>query len=186
MRRVAVRLVRGIQRIPERVLHSRRRAQAEAMLQELPGAKRILFVCYGNICRSPYAQYSFARMVRDHPAIQAVSAGFIGRGRPAPAAAQASATTRGVPLADHVSQTLNPDLISNSDVIVVMERSQRELIARRYGARKRIVILGDLDPLPIETRTIRDPYNQSKATFDEVYDRIDRCLKQFVAQIVEI
>lgn len=183
MRRVAVRLVRGIQRIPERVLHARRRDRAMGMIKEHPGANRFLFVCYGNICRSPYAQYSFARMVRDRPALTAVSAGFIGPGRSSPAAAQASATTRGVPLTDHVSQTLNPELITTSDVIVVMEQSQRELIAQRYGARTRILILGDLDPLPIETRTIRDPYNHGKATFDEVYDRIDRCLKLLVAQL---
>jgi protein-tyrosine-phosphatase len=88
-----------------------------------------------------------------------------------------------VDLAPHVSQTLSPDLVSSFDVIVVMERAQREMIARQYGARDRILILGDLDPQPIETRTILDPYNRDKAVFTEVYDRIDRCLKQFAASI---
>jgi protein-tyrosine phosphatase len=183
MRRVAVRLVRGIQRVPERVLHKRRRAQAIAMLRAHPSPMRILFVCYGNICRSPYAQYAFSRLVSERQGFTVASAGFIGPGRSSPQSAQSTAAARGVDLAPHVSQTLSPDLVSSFDVIVVMERAQREMIARQYGARDRILILGDLDPQPIETRTILDPYNRDKAVFTEVYDRIDRCLKQFAASI---
>ena len=40
----------------------------------------------------------------------------------------------------------------------------------------RILVLGDLDPGPIQTRTIVDPYGGSQDVFAECYRRIDGCV----------
>jgi hypothetical protein len=39
-----------------------------------------------------------------------------------------------------------------------------------------VLVLGDLDPLPVETRTIRDPVNQPLEVFEETYARIERSI----------
>ena len=39
-----------------------------------------------------------------------------------------------------------------------------------------IVLLGDFDPEPIDTRTIVDPFGRSLAAFEATFDRIDRCI----------
>jgi hypothetical protein len=46
-------------------------------------------------------------------------------------------------------------------------------------------VLGDLDPLPIATRTITDPWGRTADVFDLVFDRIDRCVDELVRLVRE-
>jgi protein-tyrosine phosphatase len=166
-------LARAIRHTPDRLLHGwRRRRQTQALDGLTPRA--VLFVCLGNICRSPYAAYVFQRLAG--PQVRTVSAGFIGPGRPMPEAGQKVARARGLDLATHRSQFLTPELVAEADLIVVMDDTQRRGIGQRFGRRDRVVVLGDLDPWPIDTRTVRDPYNQSAEVFEAVYARIDRAV----------
>jgi len=41
-------------------------------------------------------------------------------------------------------------------------------------------MLGDFDPLPVDTRTIRDPVNDDRPVFEQVYERIARCVRELV------
>jgi hypothetical protein len=41
-----------------------------------------------------------------------------------------------------------------------------------------VVVLGDLDPKPIDSRTIVDPWNCDASIFRSSYERIDRCAKE--------
>lgn len=136
----------------------------------------MLFVCYGNICRSPYAAEAFTRLIGGGPPIRVASAGFVGPGRSSPPEAQAVARTRGIDLAGHRSQLITAPLLAEYDVVIVMSSDHRRDLARRFGRRSGVLLLGDLDTRAIETRTITDPFNRPEQVFAEVYDRIDRCL----------
>jgi hypothetical protein len=46
-------------------------------------------------------------------------------------------------------------------------------------------VLGDLDPLPIATRTITDPWGRTADVFDLVFDRIDRCVDELVRVVAD-
>src|SRR5574341_942162 len=71
--------------------------------------------------------------------------------------------------------------ITAARLIVVMEAAQRDEIVRRFGRRPEdVLILGDLDPESIDTRTIRDPVEQPLDVFESTYGRIDRCISQLV------
>jgi protein-tyrosine-phosphatase len=41
-----------------------------------------------------------------------------------------------------------------------------------------VLVLGDLDPLAIEGRTIPDPWGRDEQLLEQVYSRIDRCVEQ--------
>jgi protein-tyrosine-phosphatase len=72
------------------------------------------------------------------------------------------------------------NVVDTTDLIVVMDPIQRRILCERFGRRlSDVLILGDFDPSPVETRTIRDPVNQSRAVFDQVYERIARCVREF-------
>jgi protein-tyrosine-phosphatase len=59
-----------------------------------------------------------------------------------------------------------------------MDLAQRREICDRFGRTVRdVLVLGDLDPQAIDTRTIRDPVNQPRAVFEESYARIERCVR---------
>jgi protein-tyrosine phosphatase len=176
------RWARTARHTPDRLLHPWRRRRAGAQLRDTPAPAAVLMVCHGNICRSPYAAGRLQALLATHGLHAAVdSAGFIGPDRPSPRNAVATAATRGIDLKPHRSQLLTQKLIDAAELIVVMEARQAAALSVVFGTvRAPILILGDLDPLPAETRTVRDPALQPRAVFVESYDRIDRCLEALV------
>ena len=180
-------------RLPRKVLdrvdaalHERRRRAAIQRLRELPANPHVLFVCHGNVCRSPYAEYAFARLMRaegdDRRRIE--SAGFIGAGRSAPSESKSVAAARGLDLDPHVSAPLDLERTRRADLVVVMEPKQKRQLHELHGRTGQFVlILGDLDPEPILWRRIRDPWGHDIAFFEQIFDRLDRCLGTLAAAL---
>ena len=167
-----------VRRTPDRLLHRLRRRKALEALRGRPQPTTLLVLCHGNICRSPLAAALLDRELAPL-GIEVQSAGFIGFNRPAPDEAIAAARVHGVDLANHRSRIPTVDMVRAADLIVVMEPAQRRLVCERFGRRPRdVIVLGDFDPVRVETRMIRDPVNESRAVFDEVYERIARCVRE--------
>jgi protein-tyrosine phosphatase len=148
--------------------------------------RSILVLCYGNICRSPYAAERL-RVLLGAPSgpTSVVSAGFHKFGRPPPDAALTVASERGVGMSAHRSRLVDDDMLRESDLILVVAPAHATMLRRRFQHREGVLVLGDRDPRPIETRTIRDPLDQSDEVFRDVYDRIDRCLGPLARAIQE-
>lgn len=173
--------LRQLRHLPDRLLHAwRRRGLRRALLgRGLP--RTVLVVCHGNICRSPYGAGALRRLFRDTASVRVDSAGFVGPGRPSPPDAIASARARGVDPSHHRSKLLQPQDVQSADLILVMDIDQQRAICRRYHRdRKDVVVLGDLDPAPIDTRAILDPLGRPRDMFDASFGRIDRCLRELV------
>ena len=171
--------LRNIRYTPERFWHPVRRRKLLERLARGPRPRRVLFICHGNICRSPYAAFAFARGQNGGPAIDVISRGFIGPDRPCPPAALEVAGARGIDMSQHRSALITRDALRSSDLIVVMDTKQRSRLETEHGVpRERVVVLGDLDPLPIDRRTVRDPVEQPTHVFAGTYDRIDRCVRK--------
>lgn len=170
--------LRSLRHLPDRRLHPlRRRLQLRKLPRETPPAS-VLFVCQGNIYRSPYAAAAFLAALPAplRSAIRVESAGFVGPGRPSPAPAIAVAEREGLDLAPHRSSLLSPGRVAEFDWIVVMDAAQRREIGRRYGRRRGVIVLSDLDPHPIRTRAIRDPWDQPTEVLESSYARVRRCV----------
>jgi protein-tyrosine phosphatase len=141
----------------------------------------VLFLCNGNIFRSPFAAALLTRALNHGgdgaPAVE--SAGLVGPGRPAAREAIIAAARHGIDLRDHRSQLATADLVRAADLIVVMEPEQRRIVCQRFGrAPGDVLLLGDLDPAPATSRTITDPWEQGQAVCDAVYQRIARCVDE--------
>jgi protein-tyrosine phosphatase len=177
--------LRELRRMPDRLLHPRRRRATLRELRKMDRPATAVFVCYGNICRSPYAAAAFARSLPPElGGIRVLSAGMVGAGRPAPREGIAVASRRGIDLAGHRATLLTRELARTAGLVVVMSEEQRRSIRRDFGREEGgVVVLGDLDPLPIDLRTLRDPWRQPERVFEESYDRIDRCIREMVAAL---
>jgi protein-tyrosine phosphatase len=174
-----------VRRTPERLLHPLRRRQALGALRQRPLPARLLAVCHGNICRSPVAAALLERALAPL-GTKVESAGFVSPNRPPPREAVAAAARRGVDLSEHRSRLLTADLAGSVDLIVVMDPAQQRAVCERFGRWPRdVIVLGDLDPGPVQTRTIRDPVNQPSDVFDDSYERIERCVRQLVRVLRE-
>jgi protein-tyrosine phosphatase len=185
--------VRELGHALERTLHPWRHRRALRVLAASP-VRSVIFVCLGNICRSPFAEYRLRALLRErdgagarhpsrdaeeHPegpvALSVESVGLILPGRPSPEVAQSVAGEFGLDLTPHRSRLLTDEVAANSDLLLVMTTRQLRDVGRRYP-RARTLHLGDLDPGPVPRRDIDDPYGNPPETFRRVYRRIDRIL----------
>lgn len=180
------RIGRWIKYLPERMAHSGRRTDLWERLRGGGPPRSVLVICYGNICRSPYAAHRIREWSRPiwPETVRIDSAGFVGHDRPSPTEAQVIAKERGVELDAHRSAQLHPELARGYDLVIVMEAYQRsDFLDRVRIDPSRVILLGDIDPHPIDTRAIVDPYGKDTETFAWVYERIDRCVDHLLSAL---
>jgi protein-tyrosine phosphatase len=172
LRSRAGRMWRTLRHTIERLLHPVRRSRARRRLSQAPRPHRILVICLGNICRSPYLEASLRKQLPD---IAVESGGFLGPGRQVPNFSSIVSTRRGYDLSAHRSRVLTTEITENADLLVVMDaRQARRLRHELRVPAERILIAGDIDPWAIETRTIKDPFRQPIDAFETCFDRLDR------------
>lgn len=158
--------------------HPGRLHDARARLAALE-PESILFVCLGNICRSPYAAHVLDRRVRD--GVDVASAGFILPGRPPPEAAVEAAAARGVATAEHRSRVVTEASLGAADAVFIFDRfNATRLRAAGSVPRERLFWLGDFDPTWAGKRAIIDPWGKPLVEFDRTFTRIDRCIVEVV------
>lgn len=179
MRRHLVRSRDGI----DKLLHPRRRAYSIDRIR-LTAPRSIVFVCLGNVCRSPYAE-RVAGGCRQR-GIDVRSAGFIGPGRAPPDDAIEVALRRGIDHADHISKTLTPAVAAEADAILIFDRYNVARI-RSFDSTllRRTYWLGDFDPVWAGKRAIADPWGKSQPEFDLTFERIERCVANLAAVLGE-
>jgi protein-tyrosine phosphatase len=158
--------------------------------QTLPaGPRTLLFVCKGNICRSPFAErLTMQRLAAAGvEGIRCASAGFqVSRELRSPACAVEAARAFGIALDDHTATQLTPEIAASADLIVVHEVEHADLLRRRYPAvADRVVLL----PLYGDGRrgrgayaryNIADPYGKSPEVFGRCYMHIADALDELI------
>ena len=154
-----------------------RRPYERWLAVRLPDSVRsVLFVCKGNICRSPLAEVYFQSLVQKRSVgIRVCSAGLeTTPGKPAHAKAKAVARQHGLVLDGHATTQTGAELIDQSDLIVVMEVMQKTRIHRLYPRSKgKVVLLGRFDSAgPLE---IADPYSGTDEDFHACFTQMSRC-----------
>jgi protein-tyrosine-phosphatase len=148
----------------------------------------ILFVCTGNICRSPMAEGLMVHMLaaRSMGGFRVRSAGTVALdGRPAEPHAVAAARELGVDIAAHRARSLDPAMAQQADLILVMEQGQADLIARVLPADRqaqRLRLLGTYVP-DRESAEIDDPYGQPLDAYRSCAGSIQQCLTAVLEQI---
>ncbi len=91
--------------------------------------KRILFVCTGNVCRSPMAEGLFKKLIAGRDDITVQSAGVsAGRGLPASRDAVFALSAEGISLSSFRSQPVSEELVRQATHIFVMTRDHRRLL----------------------------------------------------------
>lgn len=172
---------RLLKRTAHRLLYPVRHRLARRLAKRVGTPQSVLFVCLGNICRSPYAARAIMRELPSSWAniMRVDSAGFIGPNRPSPQIAAEVATERRVDLSDHRSKLISSRLIDSNDLVVVMEPWQRRDVLRMSNRRGvRVLVLGDLRPSAGEARNIPDPFDGKRELFERSYDDVDICIAQ--------
>lgn len=143
--------------------------------------KRVLFVCLGNICRSPSAEALFRAYVESVGRggdFVIDSAGTSGHheGEPADARMRAHAHRRGYELSS-LSRPLRYDDFWEFDYIVGMDESNRAnilAVCPTDELAQKVSILTDWHPSPLKDH-VPDPYYGGAEGFELVLDLIENC-----------
>ena len=154
--------------------------------------KAILFICQGNVCRSPYAGRYLRKIAgdRDLRGICSRSAGLDVRvSAPSPDLAVRVAKTLGVELTGHRSKPVTEDMIENTDMIFTMEHRQAAFMRKTfpYHVRKIFLLpLFDTNSPPAWDYALRynipDPYGKSEKDFLECFRMIERSIEGFLSR----
>ena len=140
---------------------------------------RILFVCLGNICRSPTAEAVVrALAARELPEVglEVDSAGTAGYhvGEPPDPRMQAAAARRGYELKALRARVVEPRDFERFDLILAMDRENLAALHRRAPeqARERVRLFLEFSP-DAEPREVPDPYYGGPNGFEEVLDLVE-------------
>lgn len=138
--------------------------------------KQVLVVCLGNICRSPTAEFLLRERLQqsDVPqdGVHVTSAGLCAMvGHPLEATTAQVLREHGMDGASHRARQLTATMLRDSDLVLVMEKSQVAEVRRvapEFGAK--VFLLGKWQA----NTSIPDPYGQKREAFDHAYQLIER------------
>ena len=152
---------------------------------------KILFVCLGNICRSPTAEGVFRTLAArqgTHPITLIDSAGTADYhvGDPPDARTRAAAQQRGYDLSDLRARAVQPEDFHEFDFILAMDRANLETLqAMAPGqSRARLALLLDFAP-QAGTVEVPDPYYGQAADFERVLDLVEQGATGLLAHLRE-
>ena len=153
---------------------------------------RILFVCLGNICRSPTAEAVFRQLLARSPAglrVEVDSAG-IGDwhiGEPPDERAQAAARRRGLDMSTLRARQIVHEDFALFDLILAMDRQNLTELRRRAPVQYRDRVRLFLEFAPeLEAHDVPDPYYGGEAGFEEVLDLAEQAARGLLRHLASL
>lgn len=128
--------------------------------------KNILFVCVGNICRSPSAEVMMRHALQGRD-IQVSSAGLGALvGHSVDTTAQELLLEHGLDASEHRARQIDSSILAAADLVLVMERKHLKAISEQAPeASGKSFLLGKWQ----SDQEIPDPYRQQRPAFEHVY-----------------
>ena len=150
--------------------------------------KKILFVCLGNICRSPLGEGLMkhkieTRGLSDHYEVDSCGTGGWHTGELPDSRTRRNAKNNGVELTSRARQIKSSDL-EEFDYIIAMDSNNYDDILQLPGAQKyaaKIKLMRDFDP-DDPGADVPDPYYGTPEDFQNVFEIVDKCTEEWLNQ----
>lgn len=152
---------------------------------------RVLFVCLGNICRSPTAHGMLRSRLASHALadqidVESAGTGTWHIGSPPDERATAAAAACGVDLSDLRARKVHVRDFADFDYVIAMDEQNladlQTLAGEQQNARARVGLLGDFSPA-FHGKPVADPYYGGDDGFEHVLDMIDTCVNGLIEEL---
>jgi len=144
----------------------------------------ILFLCEGNICRSPFAERLANKLA---PKLAFYSAG-INVNIPAspPIEAVVAAKYFDIDISNHISRPVNKTMLKEYDLIVIMDPFHlKKLLFLHPLAEKKVFLLSTFYPNIKGRLKIEDPYGKDFRSYIKCFTKISICIRNFLYQLIK-
>jgi len=155
---------------------------------------RIVFVCTGNICRSPMAEVVTRSLaastalgdgthLTDHLDLCSAGTGPWHEGEPMHELASAALVRAGYPDHPHVAHQFTTSSLGQIDLMVALDRRHHQTLRGLGADPGRLVLLRAFDPASGAAADVPDPYYGDDVVFDECRDMIAAACTGLVASL---
>jgi len=143
--------------------------------------KEVLFVCTGNICRSPMAEGLFRELIQNHPDIVTSSAGISAYTGEEPSDHSVEVLReQGIDITSQRSQMLTPEIVEKATFIVGMTRGHQEAIRSYFpaSADKLFVLREFVAGMDMDSRDIDvpDPIGMGRDDYERTRNLIQEAM----------
>ncbi len=158
-----------------------------------PRPIRVMFVCLGNICRSPLAEGVFRQLVHEAGLSHRIEIDSSGTGRwhvgePPDKRMRATAQRHGVSIDHQRGRQIEADDLEYFDYILAMDRRNYDTTRRlddRDATLSKVHLFRSFDPTPDDLEVPDPYYGRGTEGFEEVYTIVDRTARRFLAHLIK-
>ncbi|SFN02901.1 protein-tyrosine phosphatase [Pseudonocardia ammonioxydans] len=146
----------------------------------------VVFVCSGNICRSPIAEKMLAAEIADiglgdRVRVASAGTGHWHIGDPMDTRAAEVLVANGYAV-EHSARQVDAEILA-ADLLIALDEGHLRSLERSVPDPKRVRLLRSFDPAAPEGAEVPDPYYGGPDGFTEVYEMIDAALPGLVEYV---
>ncbi len=148
----------------------------------------IMFVCTGNLCRSPMAAGLLRHRLSSEGLGETYEVSSTGvwavDDHPASATAISVMAERGIDLSDHIARTIRATDVAEADLILAMSREHEQMIRNTWPQYSWKV--HRLSEMAGKRKDVRDPYGGSIEEYRVCADTLTEYIEQGLERILEL